>query len=407
MSEHEKKGVLSGLKVLDFTIALAGAYTAWQLADLGAEVWKVERFGSGDQARYWNPCVREFGGQSTLFIAFNKNKQSIEIDLSKPEGKQIIYDMAKQADVVLENFKSGSIDRLGLGYERLKAINPKLVFLSLSGFGGSGPLMKYPCYDAIAAARSGFAGSNGEPDGAPMKAGNALGDTLTGTYAFSAVLMALIEARRSGIGCHIDIGMTDVGMQSVGETMIDYGRIGATQTRFGNHDRLIAPYGVFEARDGWAVIIADTETRWQAACDALGVPGLKKDPRFVDNRARIANRDALVAEIEAVTRTLYRNEIEKKLLAVDVPASEVLPFIEAYTSEHANATGVTRLVHQEKVGQMRFYNNPLRFNNELCEIRCGAPLLGQHTRKVLQDIGYTDAQIDKLYADNVVASTMI
>lgn len=403
----EKKGVLSGLKVLDFTIALAGAYTAWQLADLGAEVWKVERFGSGDQARYWDPCPKEFGGQSTLFIAYNKNKQSIEINLSKPEGKQIIYDMAKEADVVLENFKSGSIDRLGLGYEKLKEINPKLVFLSLSGFGGSGPLMKYPCYDAIAAARSGFAGSNGEPDGAPMKAGNALGDTLTGTYALDAVLMALIEARKSGHGCHIDIGMTDVGMQSVGETLIDYGRTGNPQTRFGNHDRFVAPYGVFEARDGWAVIIADTEARWQAACDALGVPALKEDPRFVDNAARIANRDALVAELEAVTRTMFRNEIEKKLLAVDVPASEVLPFIEAYTSDHANATNVTKLVNQANVGQMRFYNNPIRFNNELCEIHSGAPLLGQHTRKVLQDIGYTEEQIDKLYADGVVTSTMI
>jgi len=407
MAMAEKKNVLQGLKVLDFTIALAGAYTAWQFADLGAEVWKVERFGSGDQARYWDPCVPEFGGQSTLFIAYNKNKQSIEINLGKPEGKEIIYRLAREADVVLENFKSGSIDRLGLGYETLKDVNPKLVFLSLSGFGGSGPLMKFPCYDAIAAARSGFAASNGEPDGAPMKAGNANGDTLTGTYAFAAALMGLVEARRTGKGCRIDIGMTDVGMLSCCETLMDYDRTGNPQTRFGNHDRFIAPYGVFAASDGWVAIIADTQERWSALCQALGTGSLEKDPRFADNACRIANRDVLVEALEDVTRTLPRAEIERRLLAADVPASQVLPFIEAYTSDHANATHVTQLVWQEKVGQMRFYNNPLRFDNQLCPIHSGAPLLGKHTTEILRGVGYSQEEIDKLYADGVVASSLI
>lgn len=403
----QKKGVLSGLKVLDFTIALAGAYTAWQFADLGAEVWKVERFGSGDQARYWDPCVPEFGNQSTLFIAYNKNKESIEINLAKPEGKAIIYEMAKQADVVLENFKSGSIDRLGIGYDKLSEINPKLVFLSLSGFGGSGPLMKLPCYDAIAAARSGFAASNGEPDGAPMKAGNANGDTLTGVYAFSAALSALVEARRTGMGCHIDIGMTDVGMLSCAETIMDYGKQGFAQTRFGNHDRFIAPYGLFETRDGWAAIIADTQERWRTLCDVLGVPMLKDDPRFENNAARIAHRDELVAALEAATVTWKRAELEEKLLSAGVPASQVLPFIEAYTSDHAAATGALTMVHQERVGMMRFYTNPLRFDDEVCPIHSGAPLLGQHTRAILEQVGYSAQEIDKLYADGVVTSTMI
>lgn len=404
MAENKTEGVFSGLKVLDFTIALAGVYIAWQFADLGAEVWKVERYGAGDQARTWDPFVN---GLSTLYTAYNKNKKSIELNLSDQAGKDVIYEMVKDADVVLENFKSGSIDRLGLGYEKLKEINPKIVFVSLSGFGGSGPLMKYPCYDAIAAARGGFAGSNGEPDGAPMKAGNAICDTLTGTYAFNAALMALIDARKTGKGCHIDIGMTDVAMQSCGETLMDYGKNGTAQSRFGNHDRFTAPYGIFEARDGWAVIIADTEERWAKLTDVLGVPELKDDPRFVDNAARIANRDALVEALEAVTRTMFRAEIEKKLLAEDIPASEVLPFIEAYTSDHANQTQVTEFVNQEKIGMIRFYNNPIRFNNEICPIWRGAPLLGQDSREILTSIGYTQEQIDKLYDDGIVASSMI
>lgn len=401
MTEFETNGVFKGLKVLDFTIALAGVYIAWQFADLGAEVWKVERFGAGDQARTWDPFIN---GLSTLYVAYNKNKQSIEIDLSSQEGKEVIYKMVRDVDVVLENFKSGSIDRLGLGYEKLREINPKIVFVSLSGFGGTGPLMKYPCYDAIAAARGGFAGSNGEPDGAPMKAGNAICDTLTGTYAFNAALMALIEARKTGEGCKIDIGMTDVAMQSCGETIMDYGIYGQAQSRFGNHDRFTAPYGIFEARDGWAVIIADTQARWLSLLDVLNLTELKTDERFIDNAARIKNKDALVEILENVTRTMFRAEIEKKLLAVDVPASEVLPFIEAYTSDHANQTNVTSFVNQDKIGTIRFYNNPIRFNNQICPIHRGSPLLGQDTSEILEKAGYSKQEIQKLYDDGIVAS---
>lgn len=401
MAESEKKGVFDGLKVLDFTIALAGVYISWQFADLGAEVWKVERYGSGDQARAWDPFVN---GLSTLYTAYNKNKKSIEIDLSGQAGKDVIYEMVKQADVVLENFKSGSIDRLGLGYDKLKEINPKIVFVSLSGFGGSGPLQKYPCYDAIAAARGGFAGSNGEPEGAPMKAGNANCDTLTGTYAFNAAVMGLIEVQKTGVGCRIDIGMTDVAMYSCAETVMDYGQTGEIYTRFGNHDRFVAPYGIFEARDGWAVIIADTQQRFEALCDVLGLEKLKEDVRFSDNAARIKNRDVLAGQIESVTRTMFRRDIEELLLAADVPASQVLPFIETYTSEHANATEVTQLVWQEKIGNIRFYNNPLRFNNELCPIKRGAPLLGEDTDEILKSVGYSEEEIARLHRDEVVAS---
>ncbi len=401
MAESEKKGVFDGLKVLDFTIALAGVYISWQFADLGAEVWKVERYGSGDQARAWDPFVN---GLSTLYTAYNKNKKSIEIDLSGQAGKDVIYEMVKQADVVLENFKSGSIDRLGLGYDKLKEINPKIVFVSLSGFGGSGPLQKYPCYDAIAAARGGFAGSNGEPEGAPMKAGNANCDTLTGTYAFNAAVMGLIEVQKTGVGCRIDIGMTDVAMYSCAETVMDYGQTGEIYTRFGNHDRFVAPYGIFEARDGWAVIIADTQQRFEALCDVLGLKKLKEDVRFSDNAARIKNRDVLAGQIESVTCTMFRRDIEERLLAADVPASQVLPFIETYTSEHANATEVTQLVWQEKIGNIRFYNNPLRFNNELCPIKRGAPLLGEDTDEILKSVGYSEEEIARLHRDEVVAS---
>lgn len=400
----EKKLPLEGLKVLDFTIALAGPFTAWQLADMGAEVWKIERYGGGDQCRVWDPFLNGLG---TMFVSYNKNKKSVEMNLAAPEGKAVIYEMAKRADVVIENFKSGSIDRLGLGYEKLKELNPKLVFISLSGFGASGPLMKLPCYDAIAEARSGFAASNGDPEGPPMKAGNCIGDTITGLYGLNAVLMALINARRTGQGCRIDMSMMDVGMQACEETIMDFGLHGQAQARFGDHDRFTAPYGMFEARDGWCVIIADTEERWQALCGALGHPEWKDDPRFAGNAARVAHRDDLVAAVTAATVRLRRTEIESRLLAADVPASAVLSFIEAYTSDHANQTELSQLVDQKKIGLMRFYSNPIRFDGETLPIHRGAPLLGEDTTGVLLDLGYSQAEIDKLYADGVVGASLI
>lgn len=399
-----KKLPLEGLKVLDFTIALAGPFTAWQLADMGAEVWKIERYGGGDQCRAWDPYLNDLG---TMFVSYNKNKKSVEMNLSAPEGKAAIYEMAKQADVVIENFKSGSIDRLGLGYEKLRELNPKLVFISVSGFGATGPLMKYPCYDAIAEARSGFAACNGDPEGPPMKAGNCIGDTISGLYGLNAALMALIDAQRTGQGCRIDLSMMDVGMQACEETIMDFSLTGQAQARFGDHDRFTAPYGMFEARDGWCVIVADTEPRWSALCEALGHAEWTADPRFADNAARIAHKEELAAAITAQTKLLRREEIESKLLAADVPASGVLTFIEAYTSDHANAVGLTQLVDQPKIGLMRFYSNPIRFDDQPTEIRRGAPLLGEDTTEVLQGLGYSDAEIEKLYADGVVGKSMI
>lgn len=404
MAAFETKGVLKGLKVLDFTIAVSGSFVAWQFADLGAEVWKVEKYGDGDQARTWAPFVDDL---STLFVSYNKNKQSIEMNLAKPEGKAIIYEMAKHCDIVLENFKSGSIDRLGLGYEKLKEINPHIIFISLSGFGASGPMAKYPCYDAIAAARGGFAGSNGEPEGAPMKAGNSICDTLTGIYTMNAALMALIEARRTGEGCRVDVAMADVAMRSCEETLMDYAKRGSAQSRFGNHDRFLAPYGIFEARDGFAVIIADSEERWQKLCEALNAPQWKENPLFADNESRVRNRDVLVAEVETVTRTLLRSQIEEKLLSAGVPASGVLPFIEAYTSKQSNMTGVTEIVQQDKIGATRFYTNPIRFNNAACEIKRGSPLLGQDTDSIMKELGYSEEEIRALYDAEVIGSHMI
>lgn len=394
---------LEGLKVLDFTIALSGVYISWQLADMGAEVFKIERYGMGDQSRYWDPFINNL---SLLYSSYNKNKKSIELDLSKEEGKEVIYQMVKECDVVIENFKSGSIDRLGLGYEELSKINPNIVFLSLSGFGASGELKTLPCYDAIAAARGGLAATNGEVDGPPMKSANANCDTLTGTHALNAVLMGLIQSKRTGKGCYIDIGMADTVMLATAESVIDYDEGRYEQARFGNHDRFIAPYGLFECRDGWIAIIADNEEKWKKTCQVLDLEELINDEDFKDNESRIKNLDKLVKILEAATIKRKRGDLEKELLANEVSAAEVLPFIEAYTSDHSNKTNATEYVDQDGIGYIRFYNNPLKFNDEMCEIRTGAPLLGANTREVLEEIGYSPEEVEKLMEEGVAGESL-
>ena len=400
---EENKGMLCGVKVLDFTLALSGPFVAWNLADWGADVYKVERLYYGDQARHWDPILN---GLSTLFVAYNKNKKSIEIDLSEEEGKQIIYDLVKECDIVLENFKSGSIDRLGLGYEKLKEINPKLVFLSLSGFGATGPLKPYPCYDAIAAARSGFAASSGKPDGAPVKAGNAICDTLAGTYALNAVLMAYIDAQITGQGTHIDLSMTDVAMETVAESLIDHACDKDFQMRTGNQDRYFAPYGIFKAADGWVSIVVDSGERWTKFCQQLELTSIQNDDRFKDNAGRLANKEELIEIVESKTKTLSRFVIEETLLEAGVPASAMLTFIEAYTSDHANSTNVLEMIHQKNIGMMRFYTNPLRFNDKVCSIHSGTPLLGEHTVEILEDLGYSEESIQKLFDEDIIGASL-
>ncbi|MDO4557139.1 MAG: CoA transferase, partial [Lachnospiraceae bacterium] len=215
-----------------------------------------------------------------------------------------------------------------------------------------------------------------------------------------------IEAKKTGKGCHVDVGMTDVAMISCAETIMDYGIYNNASSRFGNHDRFIAPYGIFEARDGWVSIIADTEERWKSLVRVLNIPSLAEDERFINNVARIKNKDALVEKIEVVTRTMFRKEVETILLGAGVPASEMLPFIEAYTSDHANQTEALSFAWQDKIGYTRFYNNPIRFNDQICPIHRGSPLLGQDSRDILREVGYSEEEIQKLIDAEVVGEHM-
>lgn len=388
-----------GIKVLDFTQALAGVFCAWQLGDLGADVWKVERYGAGDQSRSWPPYI---DGLSVLYASFNRNKRSISIDTAKQEGKDLIKELVKHVDVVLENFKVGTMEKLGVGYDVLSAINPKIVYASISGFGIQGPLAALPCYDNVAAARGGLSSRSGRPDGPPIKPAYSVCDNWTGLNLFNAVAMAMVEREKTGKGLRVDVSMTDCSFYVNDWPMLEYSVFGTLPERSGNHDPNVAPYGEFTAKDGHVVFAVTSEKTWGKFCSLLGLDHLASDPRFADNAKRVQNRAALIEEIEKKTKTMGRFEMEKLLASNNVPTGAVMSIPEVMLAMHTQDTGMLQTMDQEGIGKLFTTGIPMHFSKTPGAIRRGAPMLGQHSKEILKEAGFADDAIGRLIAEKVV-----
>lgn len=388
-----------GIKVLDFTQALAGVFCAWQMADLGADVWKVERYGKGDISRTWGPFYNDL---SVLYATFNRNKRSIAIDTARQEGRDLVFKLVKHVDVVLENFKVGTMEKLGIGYEELVKVNPNIIYGSIAGFGLEGPLKNLLCYDAVAAARSGLASQSGRPDGPPVKPGYSICDNWTGLNLFNAVGMALIEREKTGKGTRIDVAMTDAGFYISNMPILEYSAFGTIPQRNGNHDRYYAPYGEFEAKDGYVVLAVDSEDDWRKFCQLLGLESLSADPKYADNAQRCENRDALAGEIEKVTGTMGRKEIERLMTAHGIAAAAVMGIPEVMVSHHALDSGMVQVMEQKVIGSLYTPGIPIHFSKTPGEIRQCSPLLGEHSVEILQEAGFSQPDIDQLIAEKVV-----
>ncbi|GAA0182228.1 CaiB/BaiF CoA-transferase family protein [Clostridium sediminicola] len=393
------KKPFEGIKVLDFTQALAGVFCAYQMSDLGATVWKVERYKYGDQSRVWPPFVNDI---ALGYASFNKNKKSISIDMRKEEGKQIILDMVKECDVVLENFKVGTLEKLGLGYEELIKVNPNIIYGSVSGFGIEGPHAKLPCYDNIAAARGGISTRSGRPDGPPVKPGYSICDNWSGLNLFNAVAMAMVEKERTGKGLRVDVAMSDCAFYLNDWPMLEYSVFGTIPMRNGNHDATVAPYGEFEAADGYVVLAITNDKHWGKFCDIMDLENIKDDSRFADNASRLENLKDLVVEIEKVTRTIPKFEIEKMLGENGVPAGAVMNIPEVMESEQAKASEMIVYVDQEKVGRMPTVGIPMKFSKTPGDVNGSAPMLGANTAEILKQVGYSEDNINELVEKNVV-----
>ncbi|CUA85578.1 Crotonobetainyl-CoA:carnitine CoA-transferase CaiB and related acyl-CoA transferases [Chelatococcus sambhunathii] len=373
---------LADLRVLDFSRVLAGPYCTALLADLGAEVIKVEPPG-GDDYRHIGPFV---DGESMLFATVNRGKRSIVLDLAKADDLAIAHALAARADVVVENFRPGVADKLGIGWAQLSALNPRLVYASISGFGQEGELAKRPAYDVILQAMSGIMAVTGEPDGPPTLVGESIADVAAGLFASWAVLAALHERHGTGRGRHIDLAMFDAIVALQPLVVARYLATGEAPRRVGNRHPLSAPFGAFAARDGSFVLAVLNDKLFQRLAACIGAPEIAADPRFTTDSDRLANEGALRALIEGWSRRLGAREAVEALVAHGVPAAEINDMAEALASPHAEARGLLQEVSDARAGMRQVPEQPARFAGAPRGGLAAAPRLDGDRAAILADL---------------------
>jgi crotonobetainyl-CoA:carnitine CoA-transferase CaiB-like acyl-CoA transferase len=389
-------GPLSGTRVVDLTRALAGPYCSLLLGDMGADVIKIEMPVNGDETRQWGPPF--VAGESSYFMSVNRNKRSVTLDLKSPDGTEALRRLVRSADVLVENFRPGTMERLGLAYEDARQLNPSLVFCSVSGFGQTGPRARQPAYDAILQGMGGVQYLSGEADGGPTRVGVPIADISAGMFAAYAVASALFWRERDPErrGQFIDTSM--LGGQ-VALLTYQAGRYFATDTapgRIGNRHASIAPYEMFRTSDGYVNVAAANEPMWQRFCRALDLTALLSDMRFATNPDRVTNRSALSALIEARLMELTQAEVISRLEAAEVPVGPVYDLAQVFADPQSQHLGMTVATPHPKVPDLRTTGFPYRMSETNPEVRCPPPLLGEHTAEVLRELGYTDIEVERL-----------
>lgn len=391
---------LEGIKVVDFTQAHAGSLATMLLADFGAEVIKIERAGVGDLARYWAPMK---DGNSAYYSYLNRGKKSMSINASKEEGKEIIRKLVKDADVVCENFKYGSMERMGLSYEELKKINPNIIYASLNGFGQTGPMKETIGLDLQLQAMSGLMDRTGFPDGPPTKVGAAMGDQLSGTYMALAINLALVHKKKTGEGQRVDIAILDSLFSILEAAPMTYCLKGEVPPRVGNSYPSISPYDTFKAKDGYVSIGISTDRQWCKFCSALGMDDLAKDERYMTNESRGDNYElGLKAAIEEVTGKMSKFEVEKKLRDARLACGAVYTVTEAMESEQIKVRNMLVEVEEKALGKVTIPGTVIKMNETPGVIEYGAPLLGEHTKYYLEKLGYSQEKIQELCDKKII-----
>lgn len=382
---------LSGVRVLDLSRVLAGPMCAQALGDLGAEVIKIEHPGRGDDTRDWG--IRVGSRNTSYFNSANRNKQSVGVDLQKPEGQQLVRELAKKCDVVIQNFKFGGIAKLGLDYESLKAINPGIVYCSITGYRTDGPEAARPGYDLLVQGEAGLMALNGEEGQGPLKFGVAAVDMFTGMYSAQAILAALFDKQRTGEGRHIEMALYDCGLMITAYYGMEALLLGHDQAKFGNAHPSIVPYGVFDAADGPLVITVGNNPQFQRFCtEVIERPDLAADERFATNMGRSQNRHDLLPELRAELARRPRDLLLERLRAAGIPCGEVLGLLEALQSRRTAEAGLLADMPNPETGHVQVLAPPYRMDGERLPVRMAPPLLSQDTERVLGDLLGLDAQ---------------
>ena len=391
---------LSGIRVLDLSRVLAGPWCTQMLGDLGAEIIKIEQPGKGDDTRSWGPPWHGAGEDrlSAYYLSANRNKKSVAIDIAKPEGQALIRELATKCDVLVENFKVGGLDKYGLDYLSLKALNPRLVYCSITGFGHSGPRAHQPGYDLMVQGLSGLMSITGQPDGEPQKVGVALVDVMTGLHACIAVLAALNQRHETGRGQFIDMALLDVAVSTLANIGLNQRVTGEAPKRMGNAHPSVVPYQVFETADGHMIVAVGNDDQFAHFVKVLGLAALAVDPLYATNAGRVENRATLIPQLAAAMKTQTTAHWDAALSAANVPAGPINDIGQALADPQSVARGLATMA-----GNRPAIASPLRLSDSMPDAGSEPPLLGQNTAEVLQDVlGHSAADIAALKQRSVV-----
>lgn len=393
---------LDNIRILDITRALAGPYCTMMLGDLGADVIKVERPGSGDETRGWGPpFVGEpygpYPGESAYFIAANRNKRSVTVNIQNKEGQDIIRKLAKISDVLVENYRTGDLDRLGLGYPDLHRLYPNLIYCSVSGYGRTGPYADRPGYDAILQGEGGMMSITGPIDGPPSRAGIPIIDITSGMFASTAILAALRARDLTGEGQLVDISLFDSHVALLTNVASNYLVGGKPPSRVGNAHPNLVPYDAFSARDGWFIVGVANDKQWGQLCDVLARPEWKSEDNFTTNRDRVTNRDVLVNELNQIFSQRNVEDWLAELTKVGLPCGRINSIPEVFAHPQAQARGMTLEAEHPSAGTVRLPGFPYKFSQTPAEILRPPPRLGEHTEEVLRSLlNYSEENVAAL-----------
>lgn len=391
---------LKNIKVIDLTQALAGPYCSMTLADLGANVIKVEKPNKGDDSRHMGPPFIE--GESAAFLSVNRNKKSITLNLRKKEGVDIFKQLAKDTDIIMENFRPGVVSRLGIGYEDIKQINPTIIYCSISGYGQTGPYKNKGGFDIIGQAYSGIMSVTGEEGGVPVKAGIALTDSVAAITSVYGILAALLHREQTGEGQYLETSLVESTLAiSVWETAT-YFATGKTPEALGSSHRLAAPYQAFKTGDGDIIIGAANQELWEKLTNVINRPELQNDERFSDNGNRVVHKIELQEIIESELRKKSSNYWLDKLEEAGIPSGPINKYSDVLNDPYVKEREMIIKTTHPKAGEVKSMAQPIKFEKDTEPLRTAAPLLGEHTEKILREHGYSSESIKKMRAKSII-----